>query len=277
MYEEYMNFHGGAIMDNASKINELIKRNEVDYIKIFSDTFENHNIIRFRDREVRDIRFYNSTHIKDSLDSGKIKAIIDQEMNLSYKDKVEFCRFTIDDRLPGEEVLKACRRKYDVEYYGNYAYDSKKYPSWKVNDHCEVRRVVNQHMIDEYVFLDMNMGDELNNSDLCERRAKREGRAVLSDAPADMYICYENKIPVAYCEIFFGKAMAKLENLCVLSKYRKRGIATTMLKHLVDIALKNKAETIYLVADEEDTVKEMYKNLGFIKTGESYAVVYDLK
>jgi spore maturation protein CgeE len=60
----------------------------------------------------------------------------------------------------------------------------------------------------------------------------------------------------------------------VLPEYQRRGIGTTILKYLIDTALSMGVEGIYLVADEDDTPKEMYRKLGFEKVDESYSLFW---
>lgn len=92
----------------------------------------------------------------------------------------------------------------------------------------------------------------------------------------DTYICYYDKIPVGSCQLFLYNGIAKIEDFTVSPEYQRRGIGTTILKYVIDIALSKKAELIYLSADEDDTAKEMYEKLGFEKVSESYALVYKL-
>lgn len=126
------------------------------------------------------------------------------------------------------------------------------------------------------VELDLAQDGDTFEKDFCQRRARRMGQASLSEIPVDTYICYYDKIPVGSCELFLNDGIAKIEDFTVSPEYQRRGIGTTILKYVIDIALSNKAELIYLSADEADTAKEMYKKLGFEKVSESYALVFKL-
>ena len=70
--------------------------------------------------------------------------------------------------------------------------------------------------------------------------------------------------------------MAKIEDFSVNPNYQRRGIGTTLLKALVEIAQEQGINAVYLNADEDDTAKEMYTKLGFKKIGEVYSLFWDL-
>ncbi|XOQ43554.1 MAG: hypothetical protein ACFWTN_03750 [Clostridium sp.] len=59
-----------------------------------------------------------------------------------------------------------------------------------------------------------------------------------------------------------------IEDFTVLHGEQRKKYGTSILKHLITLAYERKAQTIYLLTDEEDTVKDMYRKLGFIKTDE---------
>jgi len=49
-----------------------------------------------------------------------------------------------------------------------------------------------------------------------------------------------------------------------------------ILKAIIEMAQKNGVSAIYLVTDEEDTVKEMYRKCGFRKIGEKTDLFFKL-
>lgn len=81
--------------------------------------------------------------------------------------------------------------------------------------------------------------------------------------PKDMY--YHNGHVIGSCDLFIYKGVVKIEDFAVIPKYQCKGYWTTILKILIEIEIKKKCYIIYVVTDEEDTVKEMYKKLNLIK------------
>nr|WP_269320288.1 GNAT family N-acetyltransferase [Oceanivirga salmonicida] len=79
------------------------------------------------------------------------------------------------------------------------------------------------------------------------------------------------------CDLFMHNKIAKIENFLVIPKYQRKGYGTYILKNIIDIALENGTELIYLITNENDTAKEMYEKLYFDKVGERIEIVFDLK
>lgn len=284
IYTKYVDFNGEKftfnkwgenIMNQYLKIQEKIKHNEVTYIRCFSEAFENEQIIRFRDSKMSDMKFHNSTNVKKTLSEDTLQKIIKEEIELNHKEGKDFCRITIDE-LPTEKCLKEYGEKLEIEHYGNYVYVSMESPKWNTLRGHSIRKIIDDSMVEDLVSLDLIQDGETFESDFCQRRARRTGQASLSEIPVDTYICYYDKIPVGSCQLFLYNGIAKIEDFTVSPEYQRRGIGTTILKYVIDIALSKKAELIYLSADEDDTAKEMYEKLGFEKVSESYALVYKL-
>ena len=81
---------------------------------------------------------------------------------------------------------------------------------------------------------------------------------------------------IGSCDLFMYKVVAKIEDFAVIPTYQRKGYGTTILKALIDIAIKENCHTIYLVTAEDDTAKEMYQKIGFNKTGEKTDLFFKL-
>ena len=65
---------------------------------------------------------------------------------------------------------------------------------------------------------------------------------------------------VAACYSFSSDGMTCIDGLIVDEEYRHQGVATALLAHVSET---NENSTLFLHADEDDTVKDMYLKLGF--------------
>ena len=65
---------------------------------------------------------------------------------------------------------------------------------------------------------------------------------------------------VAACYSFCSDGVVCMDGLIVDSEYRKRHIATSLISHIID-SYPNMI--LFLHADDDDTPKEMYRNMGF--------------
>jgi ribosomal protein S18 acetylase RimI-like enzyme len=73
----------------------------------------------------------------------------------------------------------------------------------------------------------------------------------------------------AYCHLFLGAApgCAQVEEVATLEEWRGRGFARAVVLAAVDAALAAGADCTWLLADEEDWPKDLYRKLGFDSVG----------
>jgi len=262
---------GETNMNQYSKIREIINSCEIAYISCFCKCCEDEQIIRYRDSQLTDMYDHNFTFIKKALSKDALQQVIREEIEQNLHENKDFCKITMDV-LPDEKCLEVLDRKLEIEHYGKYAYISMKSPEWKTTDACQILKMTDPSMIEDLASMDLIHDSGSSGEDFCNRRARRRGEVYLSEIPLDSYICYFNGIPVGNCDLFLHNSTAKIEDFAVLPEYQRRGIGTTILKHMIDTALMKSAATIYLIADEDDTAKEMYLKLGFVKIADSYAL-----
>jgi len=142
--------------------------------------------------------------------------------------------------------------------------DTTKIYTWRERDGCEIYRFTAER-INDIIQKDIETDGEMLGEDFCTRRTLRKGNVHENNENIDNYLLYYNNELIATCELFIKNGIAKIEDFGVLEKHQRKGYGTTLLKHVVDKALEKDVETIFLVADEEDTAKEMYLKLGFSK------------
>lgn len=131
-------------------------------------------------------------------------------------------------------------------------------------------------MVDDILFCDLQHDEEKLGNDFCTRRCYRRGKVYISDKGVNSYVCYHNGDIIGNCDLFIYNGVAKIEDFAVIPTYQHKGYGTTILKELIDIAIKENSHTIYLVTDEDDTPKEMYQKIGFNKIGERTDLFFEL-
>lgn len=75
--------------------------------------------------------------------------------------------------------------------------------------------------------------------------------------------------------MFLNDNVAKIEDFDVAPEMQRKGFGTTILKEMVLIAIEHGAKIIYLITDNDDTAKDMYKKCGMIKVGEKTELIYN--
>ena len=131
-------------------------------------------------------------------------------------------------------------------------------------------------MLENILAFELQLDEERFRTVFFTRKCNRRIEEYISDKNINSYICYQNGQIIGSCELFINNGVAKIENFIVLPAFQRKGYGTTILKALIDIAISEVSKIIYLVTDEEDTAKEMYKKLGFSKTGERTDLMFKL-
>jgi GNAT superfamily N-acetyltransferase len=77
--------------------------------------------------------------------------------------------------------------------------------------------------------------------------------------------------PVSWTDLYFAEGTAQIEDVGTLESHRGRGYASALVVHAAEEALRSGAKLVFLVADDEDWPKELYRRLGFDELGRVYA------
>ena len=71
----------------------------------------------------------------------------------------------------------------------------------------------------------------------------------------------------SYTDLYQDGADAQIEDVGTVQEHRCRGYASTVVLAAIDVARRNGAEFVFLVADRDDWPKELYRRLGFDELG----------
>ncbi|MGL4913963.1 MAG: GNAT family N-acetyltransferase [Romboutsia sp.] len=248
-------------------LNQRIIQCELEYQKCFSKSYEKENIVRFRDDELPDMYYHNYTYIENEMNKLQLQNAIDKEITVRLYEKGSFCNLVLNGNIH-PSIIDNISPKPEVSRNGYYNFDISKFSNLSGVNGCFVKKVVNQEMLDDVLFCDLQHDEEILGKEFCYRRCYRRGNVYLSNENINSYICYHNSNVIGNCDLFIYNGIAKIEDFAVIPRYQRMGYGTNILKSLINTALKENCHTIYLVADEEDTPIQMYKKLGFSKVGE---------
>jgi ribosomal protein S18 acetylase RimI-like enzyme len=76
--------------------------------------------------------------------------------------------------------------------------------------------------------------------------------------------------PASWADLYLAGGTAQIEDVGTLPSHRGKGYASTVVLHAAEEARRAGAELIFLVADDEDWPKELYRKLGFDELGRVY-------
>jgi ribosomal protein S18 acetylase RimI-like enzyme len=91
-----------------------------------------------------------------------------------------------------------------------------------------------------------------------------EHRAMLERAVgARFFVGERDGIAAGICELYTIGDVAQVEDVNTLEEHRGRGVATAVVLAAVDAARAAGARIVFLLADDDDWPKGLYRNLGF--------------
>jgi predicted GNAT family acetyltransferase len=78
---------------------------------------------------------------------------------------------------------------------------------------------------------------------------------------------------VSECSVFSSSGVAEIDAVGTLEEYRGRGLARAVVSRAVSEAYAAGHDLVFLVADEDDWPKELYRRLGFEDAGRVYELL----
>ena len=219
--------------------------------------------------------YHNYTYIKRLTSEIELKSIIQDEISLRLLEKGNFCNILLDFAV-NSSVLSMFEHNPDISRNGYYSFDLSQFSRLSSLPGCTIKKVINQEMVEDILYCDLQHDEEEIGKDFCTRRCYRRGKVYISDEGVNSYVCYHNGDIIGNCDLFMFNGIAKIEDFAVIPSYQRKGYGTAILQALIDIAIKENAHTVYLVTDEDDTAKEMYQKIGFKKIGERTDLFFKL-
>ncbi len=253
-----------------------IHETEVEYVKKFSEYYEDNDVIKFWDDSLANMYTHNFILIKKGYDIGNIKEIILNELIKRKKEGLDFLRvefnFTIDNCMFNNFAIKPDVTKYDYMYIKP---DMSKFLMKKQN--CIIKKAISEKVLQDGIEVDILANESDIEKDFVRKRIYRKTEVYKRTASnLDLYVCYNGEIPVGNCEMMLNNDIAKIEDFDILKEHQRRGFGTSVMKYLLEQANNQGIEIVYLITDSKDTAKEMYKKCGFKKAGKKTELFFDL-
>ena len=258
-----------------SVLSKIIKC-EIEYTKCFCVADEHQDFIRFKDDLIPDMWYHNYTWIKSAESDAALIQLIENEILHSRNNGKDFCLLRCHVPVNRSSMVQlSCEPEISVAGY--YVLDTSQLPRMTQTRDTTVIKVDKAEMLEDMLMLDLEHDEESLGKDFCTRRVYRRKDIYLSDEGIDSYICYHNSNAVGNCNLFLHDGVAKIEDFAVSPNHQRKGFGTALLKALIEISLRKNATTIYLEADEDDTVKEMCQKCGFYKVNEFTDLSFNLR
>lgn len=242
-------------------MNKLIQ-SELAYIERYSEKQELKEVIRYRDDRIKNMYMHNLTYVKEGVDPERLPAIIAHEIEYRKSEDADFLMVVMEgvvdqyiiDQLPETMVV-------DTSVYMGMK------PSLGLHLRTKEGGIVlkadNQDVVEQGRKMDILANHEAMELWFSIDRIARKIEVYTDESKnIDFYVCYKDKTPIGNVEYAPYNSVVKIEDFGILSEYQKQGFGSNTIKELCSRAEKEGKEFVYVITDEEDSAKEMYKKCG---------------
>lgn len=173
-------------------------------------------------------------------------------------------KFPTNEKIPAELVNYLNQEKYDIGSLELYAIQPNQFPEVKDHPDIEVQIVTEQNL---KAFLAIQyQQDILFGSNFAQQKVDLNKRIFENPNFLQLLALYKGT-PAGAVDVIISKDTVEIDNLGVDEAFQKKGIGSRIQKFVMNTF---PDKTVILVADGQDTPKEMYKKQNYQNLGYQY-------
>lgn len=247
---------------------------ELRYVKLFSEMREDDQKIEFSDPLIRDMYTHNFVYVKKQ--EGLLDFIVNELNNAETKAK-GFLRIEMPFEIDAE-LIEKLPIKPEVCIYNLMAIETKKFKDLNGRADCLTVCADNKTVLDDGIAVDIKVNESGMGVDFATRRIVRKSHEYINEnKPIQLYVCYQGETPIGNIEYMALNGIVKLEDFDIIEDYQRKGFGTSMLKFLLEKAMRDGIEHVYLITESDNTAMEMYRKCGFKKVGVKTELMFFVK
>ncbi|GAB4075053.1 GNAT family N-acetyltransferase [Barrientosiimonas marina] len=166
---------------------------------------------------------------------------------------------------PSEELnIYLTDMGYEIGFQELYAIQPKQFPSVENNPDIDIEKVTNKNLavnLDLQYRNDLEFGREFADQKANLIKRQFEGQDI------QQVLAFYKESPAGYVDVIISDETVEIDNLTVDESFRNKGIGSRLQKFVMDSFPER---IVILVADGEDTPKEMYKKQNYKYQGFKY-------
>jgi ribosomal protein S18 acetylase RimI-like enzyme len=166
------------------------------------------------------------------------------------------------------EILRYLKEEeFDFSFIELYAIDPKNFP--KVESHPDIKIVaVSEETLEDYLALQYEF-DLTYGADYADQKVKVH-KSHFQNSNYLQILAYYKGVPAGLVDVIISENTAEIDGLEVKEEFRNKGIAKRIQRFVMDQYLD---KTVILVADGEDTPREMYQKQNYQLMGFQYEIL----
>lgn len=167
-------------------------------------------------------------------------------------------------KTTGELVVYLNDMGYEIGFLELYAIQPKHFPPVKNNPYIDIQVVTDKNL---EVLLNLQYQDDLKyGSEYVKQKAEHIKRQ-FEDQNTQQILAFYKGSPAGYVDVIISSETAEIDNLTVDKLFQNKGIGSRLQKFVMELFPE---KIIILVADGEDTPREMYKKQNYQYHGIKY-------
>ena len=255
----------------------IFLKNKITFQKIETHSHkveENELFIQYSNLELSDRYDSNYLQLKFSPTLEEFKWI--EDIQLSYQKSIQqhHLKFVWPDNVGlHTEVLNYFdANNYKIGMQNLYWTTKEFFSLHEINEALSIQEVDDTILED---FMRINLEEDLNQGKSYYDHKKKVYDYQYQLENIKFLIAYLKNIPVGSLILIQSDNFLEVDNVLTVSNYRGKRVASTLLNEVVH-AIAKENQTVILVADAEDTPKEMYEKMNFQYAGFQISAQKDL-
>lgn len=244
------------------------------YSNQFSTKEDHPFYCRYTDTLLPDMYHHNKIYIKQDTPRHKIEEIIKLELDRRQQQHHTFLQVEYEGRLKSVPDVGLTPEIDILDYY--YVSTSSSI-NLRTNPNTKLQRATDHNVMEDGCKIDILANQEAMGEDFANRRIHRK-KLVYQDlnSPVTLYVVYDQNKVIGNIEYMEYGTVVKLEDFDIYTPYQRQGHGSSVIKQMMDLAIKRHMNGIYVITSDEDTAKSMYEKCGFQFVGQKTMLRYQL-
>jgi len=171
--------------------------------------------------------------------------------------------FPANEKISSDVHQYLTDANYDIGFLELYTIEPSQFPT-SVHHHVKVQPVTEENL---EAFLKLQYEEDLKYGENFASEKQALLQRQFHDAHKHQLLAYYDGIPVGSTELIEEKTTVEIDNLFVLEAFQRKGIGSQLQQYVMQ---KFPDKIVILVADGEDTPREMYQKQNYVYQGFQY-------
>ncbi|MFJ7665256.1 GNAT family N-acetyltransferase [Lysinibacillus sp. NPDC097162] len=174
--------------------------------------------------------------------------------------------FPSNEKITADILSYLTEENYDIGFLELYTIEPSQFAT-SVHRHVDVQPVTEDNL---EVFLKLQYEEDLKYGETFATEKKALLQRRFHDSHKHQLLAYYDGIPVGSTELIEEVTTVEIDNLFVLEAFQRKGIGTQLQQYVMQ---KFHHKIVILVADGEDTPRDMYQKQNYVYQGFQYEVL----